>query len=140
MLEVTGGSMSTTFKSAGHDFPALYAVRHCNSHCRCYTRPSFSHACLGGLQLKLTCFCPSACPPACPPARPASPARPPRRLQASPLQKDNAAKMEALAAEGKAAHEPLRLTGVYATSGGTQRAVLIRKFFKLYWRNPNYSE
>ena len=26
MLEVTGGSMSTTFKSAGHDFPALYAA------------------------------------------------------------------------------------------------------------------
>lgn len=27
MLEVTGGSMSTTFASAGHDFPQLYAVR-----------------------------------------------------------------------------------------------------------------
>jgi hypothetical protein len=48
--------------------------------------------------------------------------------------------MEALAEEGKKAHEPLRLTGVYATSGRTQRLVLIRKFFMLYWRNPNYSE
>lgn len=27
MLEVTGGSMSTTFKSSGQDFPALYQVR-----------------------------------------------------------------------------------------------------------------
>ena len=26
MLEVTGGSMSTTFKSSGQDFPALYAA------------------------------------------------------------------------------------------------------------------
>ena len=48
--------------------------------------------------------------------------------------------MEAMAEEGKKEHEPLRLTGVYATSGGTQRSVLIRKFFMLYWRNPNYSE
>lgn len=27
MLEVTGGSMSTSFKSSGHDFPTLYQVR-----------------------------------------------------------------------------------------------------------------
>ncbi len=26
MLEVTGGSMSTTFKDAGQDFPTLYKV------------------------------------------------------------------------------------------------------------------
>lgn len=26
MLEVTGGSMSTIYEDAGHDFPAMYAV------------------------------------------------------------------------------------------------------------------
>ena len=38
MLEVTGGSMSTTFKNAGHDFPALYAVSH-HSTAAHYTTP-----------------------------------------------------------------------------------------------------
>lgn len=33
-----------------------------------------------------------------------------------------------------------RLAGQYATSFSTQRSTLIKKFFKLYWRSPNYSE
>ena len=84
MLEVTGGSMSTTFKSSSQDFPTLYAD--------------------------------------------------------SQLRRDNEAHMDALVAQGKATHEQLALAGEYATSSGTQRSVLIRKFFMLYWRNPNYSE
>ena len=33
MLEVTGGSMSTTFRDAGQDFPELYLVGGGESRC-----------------------------------------------------------------------------------------------------------
>lgn len=33
-----------------------------------------------------------------------------------------------------------RLAGRYATSRRTQRAMLLKKFLMLYWRNPNYSQ
>lgn len=35
---------------------------------------------------------------------------------------------------------PLRLAAEYAAGYSTQSVVLLRKFFLLYWRNPNYSE
>ncbi|KAI3428353.1 hypothetical protein D9Q98_006733 [Chlorella vulgaris] len=83
MLEVTGGSTSTTFKSSDQDFPTIYAE--------------------------------------------------------SELCRSNRANMERLAAEGKKAFEPLRLSSTYATSWNMQRAVLTQKFFKIYWRSPNYN-
>ena len=67
----------------------------------------------------------------CPPTPP---------LQASELRRRNEARMEALVAEGAAQHEPLALPNRWATSLSTQRAWLIRRFFAIYWRLPEYSE
>eukprot|EP00887_Chlorella_sp_A99_P006644 scaffold3.g6644.t1 len=83
MLEVTGGSTSTAFKSSSGDFPAIYA--------------------------------------------------------ASQLKRDNDARAEALVAEGRAAHEPLRLAGAYATPLATQARWLVDRWFKLFWRTPDYN-
>ncbi|KAL4427934.1 hypothetical protein ABPG75_002023 [Micractinium tetrahymenae] len=83
MLEVTGGSMSTVFKSSGLDFPAIYAV--------------------------------------------------------SALCSENEARMGRLVEEGRKGSEPLSLSTAYATSMATQLRVVTQKWFKLYWRNPNYN-
>eukprot|EP00887_Chlorella_sp_A99_P006759 scaffold3.g6759.t1 len=83
MLEVTGGSMSTSFASSGADFPALYA--------------------------------------------------------ASELAAANAAKAARLAEEGRAAHEPLALATRYAAPPSMQRAVLMHKWLRVYWRSPDYN-
>ena len=48
--------------------------------------------------------------------------------------------MDQLVAEGSKTTEPLHLAGTYATSFGTQRSMLTKKFMLIYWRSPNYSE
>ena len=70
---MTGGSMSTTFKSSDHDFPKLY--------------------------------------------------------EGSELRRQNEARMEELAEQGRTTSEPLALSGTYATSKSMQSKMLIRKFF-----------
>lgn len=59
-------------------------------------------------------------------------------LQESGLCQENEARLEALS--GQRSEAPLALAGRYATSRRTQRAWLIRRFFAIYWRSPNYSE
>lgn len=81
-----------------------------------------------------------ALPPHNVPAPGTGPAPLPHCAQASELCARNETRMEELVAAGRAQHEPLRLASRWATSLSTQRAWLVRRFFAVYWRMPEYSE
>ena len=65
---------------------------------------------------------------------------PPRRAQASELRRRNDEAGEALVAAGLAAHQPLTVASQYAASFWTQRRLLLKKYFAIYFRSPHYSE
>ena len=58
----------------------------------------------------------------------------------SELGQKNEARMDKLVASGRGQHEPLKLASRYASSLGTQRIWLIKRFFAIYWRSPQYSK
>ncbi|GAB4819215.1 hypothetical protein N2152v2_006261 [Parachlorella kessleri] len=63
----------------------------------------------------------------------------PAIYQASELHQKNKARMDKLVEAGRGQHEPLKLASRYATSLGTQRFWLIKRFFAIYWRSPQYN-
>jgi hypothetical protein len=129
MLEVTGGSTSTTFASSDQDFPTLYAAselsrqnmarmeqlveegRRDHEPLRCAAQGA------GGGAGSWLCGPGGGPGPCCLPSLSGG------RCQSNIL-----------------SCPPPRLAAEYATGYRTQTGVLLRKFFLLYWRNPNYSE
>ena len=78
--------------------------------------------------------------PPCPLLKASPSSAPPLSVvQDSELRQQNDAKAARLAEEGAATHTPLSLAGQFAQPLHKQAAVLTRKWFSLYWRNPNYS-
>lgn len=75
-----------------------------------------------------------------------NPSHPPTRLgmnkpmQASSLYQANEAHAAHVMAVGAETHRPLSLSSQFAVSHAMQRRWLIRKFCKMYWYLPEYSE
>jgi len=103
MLEVTGGSMSTTFKSSGHDFPTLYQVSWLELCCDGLRPPAVirtdaaaaHHSAAANSRVHPTHHHLHTLPP-------------PHHLQESELRRRNEAHMDELAAQGAKDHVPLR--------------------------------
>lgn len=173
MLEVTGASMSTTFRSAGHDFAALYqaSAQRWRSSMHAIP-PNAGHLGQPILMCHPTalCSCTTAGERAAAAERGAhggaggAGGQDLRAAQVGQLgrtapacsrkgwdgwrcgewgrSRPAAAALTATVAEHLSLWQCAlcRLAGRYATSRRTQRAMLLKKFLMLYWRNPNYSQ